>query len=256
MKLEFFGATLSKFGLPGSVLALLISTIPHAIGETNGPQRNSVYELKGHVTSFSEYSTETLEDGSGVVVWLVAARSGRMVRLNTELLHYRMIQRNRTFEPHLLVVPVGSIVEFPNHDPWFHNVFSAFRNGRFDLGVYEGGAQRAARFDRPGVSYLFCSLHSEMTAIVLTVDSTYFAVSDKTGNISIGNVPPGKYFLHVWYENATPQALEALRRTIFVGGDSRNLPTISIVLPKGIPMTGKNVKSDQSTFVDANGGRP
>jgi hypothetical protein len=95
-----------------------------------------------------------------------------------------------------------------------------------------------------------------MMAIVLTVDSTYFGVSDKTGHISIGNVPPGKYFLHVWYENATPQALEALRRTIFVGGDSRSLPTISIVLLNRIPMNGKNVNSDQYTFVGANWGRP
>jgi plastocyanin len=256
MKLEPFSATFTKLGLAGSLLALFIQTIPQAIGETNGPSSTSVYELTGHVKFFRGYSAGTLEDASGVVVWLVPAQTGRMVRLNTELLHYRMTQRPRMFEPHLLVVPAGSIVEFPNHDPWFHNVLSVSRNKKFDLGVYEAGVQKTARFDRPGVSYLFCSLHPEMTAIVLTVDSTYFGVSDKTGHISIGNEPPGKYFLHVWYENATPQALAALRRTIFVGGDNRSLPTISIVLPNGIPMTGKDVNSDQSTFVGANWGRP
>jgi hypothetical protein len=192
MKLEFLSATFTKFGLAGSLLALLIQTSPQAIGEMNGSLNSSVYELTGHVRFPRRYSAGTLEDGSGAVVWLVPAQTGRMVRLNSELLHYRMIQRHRRFEPHLLVVPAGSIVEFPHHDPWFHN----------------------------------------------------------------GNVPPGKYFLHVWYENATPQALAALRRTILVGGDSRTLPTTSIVLPNGIPMTGKNVNSDQSTFVGANWGRP
>jgi plastocyanin len=256
MKLEFLGGARTKFWLASSVLAFLIPSIPQAMAETNGPLSYLVYELKGHVTFFAEYSGGTREDVSGVVVWLVSAQTDRMVRLETEPLHYRMIQRHRIFEPHLLVVPAGSIVEFPNHDPWFHNVFSLSRNARFDLGVYEPGVQKAARFDRLGVSYLFCSLHPGMMAIVLTVDSTYFGVSDKTGHISIGNVPRGKYFLHVWYENATPQALEALRRTIFVGGDSRSLPTISIVLLNRIPMNGKNVNSDQYTFVGANWGRP
>ena len=256
MKLEPLSSTLIKFWLVCSALALLIPTIPQAIGETSGPPSNSVYVLTGHVKFFRGYSAGTLVDASGIVVWLVSAQTGRMARLNTELLHYRMTQRHRMFEPHLLVVPTGSMVEFPNHDPWFHNVFSLSRNKKFDLGVYEAGVQKAAGFDRPGVSYLFCSLHPEMMAIILTVDSTYFRVSDKTGRISIGNVPPGKYFLHVWYENATPQALAALRRTIFVEGDKRSLPTISIILPDGIPVTGKNVSSNQSTFVGANGVRP
>jgi hypothetical protein len=256
MQFELLSSTLAKSGLAGSLEALLIQTSPQAIEETNGSLNNSVYEVTGHVRSFRAYPDGTLEHASGAVVWLVPAQTGRMVRLNTELVYYRMMQRNRTFEPHLLVVPVRSIVEFPNHEPWFLNVFSAFANGGFDLGVYEGGAQRAARFDHPGVSYLFCSLHTEMTAIVLTVDSTYFAVSEKTGNISIGTVPPGKYFLHFWYENAASQVLEAPRGTIFVGGDRRNLPTILIVLPKAIPMTSKKLNADQSTFVGANWGRP
>jgi hypothetical protein len=65
-------------------------------------------------------------------------------------------------------------------------------------------------------------------------------------------VPSGKYFLQVWYENATPQALEALGRDIFVGHESRSLPPISIALPSGIPMTGKNENSDRATLVGAN----
>jgi plastocyanin len=180
-----------------------------------------------------------VEDGSGVVVWLVPAQADPMA-LNTELLHYRMIQRHKMFEPHLLVVPTGSIVEFPNLDPWLHNVFSRSASKRFDLGLYDASGQKAVKFDRAGVSYLFCSIHPNMMAVVLAVNSTYFGVSDKTGRISIGNVPPGKYFLHVWYENATPQVLEGLQRVIFVGNDNRSMPAISIALSNRIRMIGKN----------------
>jgi plastocyanin len=256
MKLGFLSATFTKFGLAGSVLALLTPAFPWAMGETNGPTKSSFYEVTGYVRLVHAYSVGTLNDSSNVVVWLVPAETGQRARLNTEPPHYRIIQHHKMFEPRLLVVPAGSIVEFPNHDPWLHNVFSVSRSKRFDLGLYEAGVQKAVRFDRPGASYLFCSLHPEMISIVLTVESPYFGVSDKTGRISIGNVPPGKYSLHVWYEDATPQALEALRHTIFVGDDNRSLPTISIALPNRIPTASKNVNTDQATVVGANRGRP
>jgi len=65
----------------------------------------------------------------------------------------------------VLVVPVGSVVDFPNHDPFFHNVFSLFDGKRFDLGLYEAGATNSVRFDRLGVSFLFCNIHPEMSAV-------------------------------------------------------------------------------------------
>jgi plastocyanin len=220
----------AKVRLSCLVLALLIPAIPQAMGEASDPVSKSVFEVAGHVRLFDASSGETLKDDSEVVVWLVPTQMVQKVRLNAEPPSYRINQRNRMFEPRLLVVPAGSTVEFPNYDPWFHNVFSSSGSRRFDLGLYDAGVQKAVRFDRPGVSYLFCSIHPEMMAIVLTVDSTYFAISDKTGHISIGNVPPGKYFLHVWYENATPQALQAVRPVVFVGDQSNSMPTISIAL--------------------------
>jgi RNA polymerase sigma-70 factor, ECF subfamily len=243
---DFLTAIPTTVGLAILVLAPLIPAIPRAIGETNDLMSKSAYEVTGHVKLFHVDLAETLEDGSGVVVWLSPTQTGQKPQLSTPLPHYRMMQHHKMFEPHLLVVPEGSIVEFPNHDPWFHNVFSVSRSRRFDLGLYRAGVQKAVRFDRAGASYLFCSIHPEMTAVVLTVDSTYFGVSEKTGHISIGNVPPGKYFLHIWYENATPQTLEALRRAIFVGDGGRNLPTISIALSNRIPMAGKNEKQRSS----------
>src|SRR5215469_15840786 len=89
-----------------------------------------------------------------------------------------LAQKNKMFEPHLLVVTRGSTVEFPNRDPWFHNVFSLFNGKRFDLGLYEAGTSRTVHFDREGVSFIFCNMHPEMSAVVVVLDSPYFTVTN------------------------------------------------------------------------------
>jgi hypothetical protein len=255
MKPDFLTVVLTRVGLAGLLLALFVPTTPQVMGEANALRGNSVYEVTVQVRLVPACSAGPLEDSNQVAVWLVPTKPGEVARLHTEPPHYRIIQHHKMLEPSLLVVPAGSVVEFPNHDPWLHNVFSVSRSRQFDLGLYEAGVQKAVTFDRTGVSYLFCKIHPEMMAIVLTVDSVYFGVSDKTGHISIGNVPHGKYVLHVWYENSAPQVLEALQRTIFVGDDSRSQPTISIALANEIPMTGKNDNGEQATFVGAIWGR-
>ena len=248
MRPGLFGATFTRVGLAGLVLALLVRAIPLAIGETNYPRSYSVYKREGYDRLVPRYPAGTLKDRSEVVAWLVPAEAAQKERSNSEPPHYRIVQHHKMFEPRFLVVPVGSIVEFPNHDPWFHNVFSDSRNRRFDLGLYEAGAEKKVRFDHAGISYLFCSIHPEMIAIVLTVDSPYFGVSDETGHISIENVPPGKYFLHVWSKDATPETLEALQRVIFVGDESRSLPTSSIAQSIRISAAGGNGKLRFSHF--------
>jgi hypothetical protein len=140
-----------------------------------------------------------------------------------------MLQKDKHFQPELLVIPVGTYVDFPNLDPWFHNVFSLFRGKRFDLGLYQAGAQRSVRFDQPGVSYLFCNIHPEMSAVVVAVESRWFGASDTTGRIHIPNVPAGKYVLHVWHENAAPELLKSLQRSIEISED-RTLGSITLTV--------------------------
>ena len=136
-----------------------------------------------------------------VVLWLTRVDDSTPIRaVPPPKTGYRLVQKDKMFSPHLLVVPAGSSVEFPNQDPFFHNVFSLFNGKRFDLGLYESGTHRSVRFDREGVSYIFCNIHPEMGAIVLALDSPYFAVSDAGGAVTIHDVPPGKYRLHVWGE--------------------------------------------------------
>jgi len=140
----------------------------------------------------------------------------------------QLIQKNKSFRPHVLVVPIGTVVDFPNRDPFFHNVFSLFDGKRFDLGLYEAGATNSVRFDRFGVSFLFCNIHPEMSAIVIAVDTPYYGVSDRAGNISIPNLTDGKYELHVWYERSLAEDLKTLTRTVTVSSATKDLGTISV----------------------------
>src|SRR5271168_1333759 len=131
-----------------------------------------------------------------VVVWLsplkpLTATSSLAVGQTV----YRLVQKDKMFTPHLLVVPTGASVQFPNEDPFFHNVFSLFNGKRFDLGLYESGTTRSVRFDREGISYIFCNIHPEMGAVILALSTPYYGISTANGDISIHNVPAGSYRL-------------------------------------------------------------
>jgi plastocyanin len=167
-------------------------------------------------------------NASEVVVWLTPLDPSGPLPVNSSAKRPQVVQKNKSFHPHLTVVRVGSVVDFPNHDPFFHNVFSLFDGKRFDLGLYEAGATNSVRFDHPGISYLFCNIHPEMSAVVVAVDTPYYAISDKAGSLSIENVPNGRYELHAWYERSTPEALKGLARSVRIGADSRDLGTIVV----------------------------
>jgi plastocyanin len=149
--------------------------------------------------------------------------------------HFRMEQKNKSFDPHLLVVPLGSTVEFPNLDPFFHNVFSQFNGKRFDLGLYEAGSNRVVRFDHEGVSYLFCNIHSQMAAVIVTVRTPYFAVATGSGEIELHHVPAGDYQVHVWAEGADAHQLDSLTRRVHIAAGQLELGTIQVSVPGTIP---------------------
>jgi plastocyanin len=112
----------------------------------------------------------------------------------------RMDQRNEQFVPRLLAVTVGTVVEFPNSDTKFHNVFSLSRTHPFDLGRYPPGRTGSQRFDKPGVVRVFCDIHSHMSAHIVVLGHPYFAVTDTDDRYAIPNVPAGSYTLRVWSE--------------------------------------------------------
>src|SRR4051812_7325832 len=116
---------------------------------TAGAQKTSV---AGTVTI--EQHGKNLRDRSGAVIWLTPLDGSAVPAVPDHVFH--LAQKNKHFDPHLLVIPQGAEVEFPNKDPFFHNVFSLYEGVRFDLGLYERGASKAVRFNRPGASYIFC----------------------------------------------------------------------------------------------------
>lgn len=140
----------------------------------------------------------------------------------------RLVQRNKEFVPHVVAVEVGSIVDFPNHDPFFHNVFSMFNGKRFDLGLYEAGSTRSVHFDRTGICYIFCNIHPQMSAVVVVVDTPYFAVSNKQGDVLIPDVPTGQYKLELWEEHCSPENLKGASREVTVGADAASLGKIRL----------------------------
>jgi plastocyanin len=142
--------------------------------------------------------------------------------------HFQLVQSHKRFAPHVLVVPIGSAVDFPNRDPFFHNVFSLFNGKRFDLGLYEAGATRTVKFDRAGVSYIFCNIHPQMSAVIITAETPYYAITDKLGTAIIRNVPDGRYRLRVWSEHALPKTLLKVVQQVDVRGGTSNLGLVSI----------------------------
>jgi plastocyanin len=232
---------MQRLAVMGMAAGLALAASPNAHGQKN--------TITAHVeiTRKSTAKTEKPADSanaSDVVVWLNRLDQGANETSPAPTSKLQIVQKNKTFQPHLLVVPVGAVVGFPNHDPFFHNVFSLFDGKRFDLGLYEAGSTNSVRFDRLGVSFLFCNIHPEMSAVVVAVDTPYYATSDRAGNVTIPNVPDGKYQLHVWYERSLPEDLKGLSRTVTLSSDKTNLGTIGVPENPGFTSAHKN-KYDQ-----------
>jgi plastocyanin len=114
----------------------------------------------------------------------------------------KIVQKDATFVPHVLPVMIGTVVEWPNEDNIFHNVFSKSDANPFDLDLYKKGdpPKKSPAFDKPGQVDVFCSIHARMSCVVLVLENPYFAMADARGHFTISNVPPGHYTLVAWQE--------------------------------------------------------
>ena len=168
-----------------------------------------------HLVSSHDPKVRKHTDYSGVVLWLEPLSGAPVIPASAG--HARMVQKNKTFTPHVLPVTVGTMVDFPNFDPIFHNAFSNYNGQIFDIGLYPPGATRSISFRREGVVRVFCNIHPSMSAVIVVLKSPHFTLSDKSGVFTIPSVPPGSYRLHVFHERATEQTLASLARTVEVG---------------------------------------
>ena len=144
-------------------------------------------------------------DVGQAVVWLATPAPVAVAPVRAEI-----GTADKEFSPHVLVVPVGSTVSFPNHDPFNHNVFSLSEESPFDLGLYGRGEARSVKFSRPGVVRVYCNVHAQMSAIVVVRDNPWVTQPGSDGAFSLPTVPPGSYQLHLWHERA-PEVIRPLR---------------------------------------------
>jgi hypothetical protein len=193
--------------------------------------------LKGQVEL--ERNGHRLKDASRTVVWLspigVSIDPPRQDPSHIP----QLVQKNKSFHPALVVIPVGGKVEFPNRDPFFHNVFSLFDGKRFDLGLYESGTTRFVQFDKAGISFIFCNIHAEMSAVVIALATPYYAISNARGDLAIPDVPPGRYELQVFHSAVPPEELLAQKREITVNPTETVLGTFHLT-ESGAELSHKN----------------
>ena len=140
---------------------------------------------------------------------------------------YTLLQKNRMFIPHLQVIPVGSVLHFPNADPFFHNVFSVFDGKRFDLGLYEAGSSKTVTFSREGISYIFCNIHPEMSAVVISLSTPLYAIAEPDGSLLVHNIPPGDYQMSLWIEGVPPSRLGELSRRLHLTARTLDLGEVA-----------------------------
>ena len=168
-----------------------------------------VARVAGHVTIIEKDAKPT-PDLANAVVFLDAGPSAAAHPATFDI-----ATSDKEFVPRVVVVPLGSTVEFPNHDPFNHNVFSVSDPNQFDLGLYGRGAVKGHAFTSAGLVRVFCNIHPRMVAFVLVMGSRYYSQPNADGSFVIDSVPPGRYTLHVWHERS-PQAAQEV--TVGPGG--------------------------------------
>jgi plastocyanin len=193
----------------GPLACLLTLVVPLSAGEVQGravvTKRLTkkalspvVYNLRGAVTGTSSQSQpEPSSEFDRLVVVLEGAVSHPKAPETVVI-----DQRNMRFEPDMVIVPVGSTVQFPNADPIFHNIFSLSKTQPFDLGFYPQGQSRTVKFDRAGIVQVYCHIHANMYAAVVVTASPWYARPGPDGSFSWNDVPAGHYRLTAWHKVA------------------------------------------------------
>jgi plastocyanin len=162
-----------------------------------------VYNLRGTAAPVLARDAEPVNEFDRMVVILEAEKDGPRLSPKPPVTE-TLDQKGARFDPDLVIVPVGSTVEFPNSDPIFHNVFSLSKAQPFDLGYYPQGQRRTVKFNNPGVVQVYCHIHANMYAAIVVTASPWFQKPSPDGSFSFSDVPAGRYRLTAWHKIAGP----------------------------------------------------
>jgi plastocyanin len=172
------------------LVALAVSGLAAAAGAGTVSGRVDLVEKRG----------KPAENASEIVVWLEGLPAAR------QPLRATLRMKDKEFVPHLLVVPIGATVDFPNDDVILHNVFSVSGDNRFDLDLYKRPKSAAKTFEHPGIVRVYCNIHPQMSALIVVRDNPHYTRARPDGSFVIEGVPAGRVTVHAWHERAAASA--------------------------------------------------
>jgi plastocyanin len=200
----------------GPVLAAVLCLTPLS----PGPRAQGA-RVAGHVAILEKDNRPSPDLGDAVIYLEGPGPAARPVTVEIAI-------SDKVYVPHVVVVPLGSTVRFPNHDPFNHNVFSVSDPNGFDLGLYGRGEAKSRTFTAAGLVRVFCNVHPRMVAYLVVLANRWYAQPGGDGAFTIADVPPGRYRLHVWHERiaaevmkditVTPQGVADLQLTLNARG--------------------------------------
>jgi len=171
-------------------------TIQHKLTKPRVTPTGDLYERGVAVPLAASQQNDPLTyERTHVVIYLEGDYASRPVTADLN-------QQDRSFTPDLIVVPVGSTVSFPNLDPIFHNVFSLSKVKAFDLGNYPKDHTRTVTFPKPGIVFVGCHLHANMSAVIVITPNRWGTSADPEGHFTLRGVPPGTYTVVAWHKSA------------------------------------------------------
>ena len=166
-----------------------------------GAAQAPLARVSGRITILEKRNKPSRDLGSAVAYLDGGAAPARVTAVE-------IVIADKEFVPRVVVVPVGSTVRFPNHDPFDHNVFSVSEGAHFDLGQYGRGEARAWTFTTRGLVRVFCNVHPRMVAFVQVMPTRQYTQPGADGSFTLEDVPPGRYTLRVWHERSAEVARE------------------------------------------------
>lgn len=200
--LEVVTLVLALLAIPAAAVSQTGAVIEGTLAGDLGPAKKTA----------SRYPTGSAAARSMQAVPAVAYLVGDGLGTGPAAVTLDVFQRDTAFAPSAIVIQTGTVVRFPNADPFFHNVYSYARNARFDLGRYPEGESRQVVFGEAGIARVFCEIHEFMRAVIVVTDHPFHAVVAEDGTFRIDGVPPGEHTLIVYHPD-----LGSLEERIVVG---------------------------------------
>lgn len=163
---------------------------------------SAVYLLSaesGHAASIAIHVTADGHPLPNAVVTAVPHAPAPITSANRAHPKATMVQQSQQFAPFVLPVQVGTVVDFPNRDPFRHHVYSFSPAKPFELKLYGGNQAETVTFDKPGIVALGCNIHDNMLAYIDVVPTPYFVKTGPDGDGEIKDIPPGAYTVALWH---------------------------------------------------------